>query len=70
MTRLTKTYHLLGNHNHRLDGEPSVAVIEQVLQTGSEQVDHKDVVKALLAEVVDVGDAGCDKLESSDNDPV
>lgn len=49
--------HLLGHHHHSLGGKPSVAVIEQVLQTGTKEVDHEDVVQALLAKVVNIGDA-------------
>lgn len=48
--------HLLSHHHHSLGGEPSVAVVEQVLQTGSEEVDHENVVQTLLAEVVNIGD--------------
>jgi hypothetical protein len=33
-------------------------MIEQVLETGPEQVDDQDVVQALLTEVINVGDAG------------
>lgn len=50
--------HLLGDHDDRLDGEAAVAVVEQVFQRRSEQVDDEDVVQTLLAEVVDIGDAG------------
>lgn len=50
-------YHLLRDHDHRLDGEAAVAVVEEILQTRSEQVDDEDVVEALLAKVVDIGDA-------------
>jgi hypothetical protein len=56
---IVDTHHLLGDHNNSLDGKLPVAVVEQILQAGAEQVDHKDVVEALLAEVVDVGDPGC-----------
>lgn len=52
-----KTYHLFGNHNHGLDGESSIAVVEEVLETRTEQVDHEDIMQTLLAKVVDIGDA-------------
>ena len=52
------TYHLLGYHDNRLDGEFPVAVVEQVLQAGAEQVDDQDVVQALLAKVVNIRNAG------------
>lgn len=48
--------HLLSHHHHSLGGESSVAVIEQILQTGTEEVDDENVVQALLAKVVDIGD--------------
>jgi hypothetical protein len=51
--------HLLGHHDDRLDGESTVAVIEEVLQRGTQQIDDKDVVKAFLAEVVDIRYPGC-----------
>lgn len=34
-------------------------MVEQVFQTGSEQVDDQDVVQSLLAEVVNIRDASC-----------
>lgn len=36
-------------------------MIEQVLQTGTEQVNYEDVVKSFLSEVVDIGNTGCNK---------
>lgn len=38
-------------------------MIEKVLQAGTEQVNDQYVVKTLLSEVVDVGDAGCNKSQ-------
>lgn len=49
--------HLLGDHGDRLDGEATIAVVEEVLQTGAEQVNDQDVVQAFLAKVVDIWDA-------------
>ena len=37
-------------------------MVEQILQTGAQQVDDQDVVQALLAKVVDIRDPGCDVL--------
>jgi hypothetical protein len=54
------THHLLGNHDYSLDGELPVAVVEQVLQTGTEQIDDQNVVQAFLTEVVDIRDPGYD----------
>jgi len=47
--------HLLGNHDNRLNGEPSATVIEKILKGRTEQVDHENVVETLLAEVVNIG---------------
>ena len=52
-------YHLLRHHNHRFRGESSIAVVEEIFQTGTKEVDHQDVVQAFLTEIVDVGYAGC-----------
>lgn len=52
-------YHLLGDHDNGLDAEAPVAVVKEVLQRWSEQVDNQNVVKTLLAEVVDIWDASC-----------
>ena len=51
------TNHLLSDHDDCLDSEPTVAMIEEILERGSEKVDDEDVVQTLLTEVVDVGDA-------------
>lgn len=34
-------------------------MVEQVLQTGTEQVDDQNVVEAFLAEIIDIRDPGC-----------
>ena len=39
-----KTHHLLGDHDDGLHREPSVAVIKQIFQTGTKQVNHEDIV--------------------------
>jgi len=51
--------HLLGDHDDGLDGEAASAVVEEVLERGSEQVNDKNVVEAFLAKVIDIGDASC-----------
>ena len=51
------THHLLCNHNHGLDGEATMTMIKQILQTRAEQIYNEDVVKAFLTKVVDIGDA-------------
>ena len=52
------TDHLLCYHDDGLDGEFAVAMVEKVLQAGPQQVNDQDVVETLLAEVVDIRDAG------------
>ncbi len=57
------THHLLGNHNHSLDSEASVAEVEEILKRWTKEVDDQDIVKTLLAEVVDIWNASCDVLD-------
>lgn len=47
-------YHLFRDHDHRLGREFSVAVVEQIFQGGSEEVNDENIVKAFLAEVIDI----------------
>eukprot|EP00187_Rhodella_violacea_P007101 CAMPEP_0174886340 /NCGR_PEP_ID=MMETSP0167-20121228/1575_1 /TAXON_ID=38298 /ORGANISM="Rhodella maculata, Strain CCMP736" /LENGTH=353 /DNA_ID=CAMNT_0016122291 /DNA_START=88 /DNA_END=1148 /DNA_ORIENTATION=- len=49
--------HLVGEHEDGLEGEPPMAEIEEVLETGAEEIDSHDVVVALLAEPPDLGNA-------------
>ena len=51
------THHLLRSHANRLDGKLAPAHIEQVLKIRAKEVDDKDIVETLLAEVVYLGDA-------------
>ena len=53
------THHLPRRHTHSLDRELAPAHIEEVLQTGAQEVDDKDVVQALLSEVMDGRDTNC-----------
>lgn len=64
MKRTGSTHHLLCYHDDGLDGEFAVAVVEQVLQAGTQQVNDQDVVEALLAEVVHIRDASCDVVST------
>jgi hypothetical protein len=48
---------LVGEQQHRLEGELAVAEVEEILQAGAEQVEHHGVVVALGAEPADKGDA-------------
>lgn len=50
------THHLLRRHDDCLDAEPPATHIKQVLQARSEQVDHQNVVQALVSKVVDLRD--------------
>lgn len=56
--RRRATYHLLGNHDGGFDREAAIAVIKEVLQARTEEIDDEDVMKAFLAKVVDLRDAG------------
>ena len=53
----TSAYHLVGKHEHRFERELALAVVEEVLERGAEEVNHHYVVISLDAEPVDVGDA-------------
>lgn len=37
-----------------------MTMVKQILQTWAEQINHKNVVKPLLAKVIDIGYASCD----------
>lgn len=50
-------YHLLRHHHDGLRGELSTAVIEEIFQAGSEEIDDENIVQAFLAKVVNIGDA-------------
>jgi len=52
-------YHLPGSHADGLENEFSTAHIEQIFETGPQQVDDEDVVQPLLTKVVNLRDAGC-----------
>jgi len=54
--------HLLGDHHNSLDGESAVAVVEEILQGRTKQVNDKNVVEAFLAEVIDIGNTSCGKM--------
>lgn len=51
--------HLVGKHEDSLEAELAVAEIEEVLQTGAQQIYDHHIVVALYAIPADVGDAGC-----------
>ncbi len=62
------THHLLRSHADRLDAKLAVAHVKQVLQVGPEQVDNQDIVKTLLAEVVDLRNTRYVSRESQQDD--
>jgi hypothetical protein len=49
---------LARSHATSLDRKLAAAHVEQVLEGRSEEVDDENVVQALLAKVVDLGDTG------------
>ena len=51
---------MLSYHHNGLGGESAVAVIEEVFERRPEEVNDENVVKTLLAKVVDIGNTGCD----------
>lgn len=59
MAATAATHHLLRSHAHRLDRELASAHVEQVLERGTEQVDHEHVVQAFLTKVIYLRNAGC-----------
>ena len=67
MDGLDTGQHLLGNHDHSLDGESAVAVVEEILQGRAKQVNDKNVVEAFLAKVIDIGNTSCEKMKGQHN---
>jgi hypothetical protein len=55
--------HLLGDHDNGLGGEAAVAVVKEILQGRSQQVDDKNVVETFLAKVIDIGDTSCEGIQ-------
>ena len=51
---LVITYHLLCHHYNGLGWKSSIAVIKKVFQRGSKEVNDEDIVKTLLAEVINI----------------
>lgn len=58
MVYCASTYHLLRDHANSLETKPPIAVVEQVFERWPQEVNHEDVVKAFLAKVVNIWDAG------------
>jgi hypothetical protein len=53
-----KSHHLLRNHDNRLDREPPVAEVKEILQTGSKEVNDQNVVEPFLAKIIDIRYSG------------
>lgn len=52
------TYHLAGGHADGLDREFAATHVEEVLETGPQEINDEDVVQAFLSKVVYLWDAG------------
>ena len=61
------SHHLFGDHDDSLDGEAAVAVVEEILQGRTKEVNDKNVVEAFLAEVIDIGNTSCEKMKGQHN---
>jgi len=57
MHQLDALQHLVGDHEDGLEGESAAALVELILEGGSEEVHHHEVVRVLGAKVVDLGEA-------------
>ena len=51
------THHLFRCHADGFDAELAAAHVKEVLEVGAEEVNDEDIVEALLAKVVHLGDA-------------
>lgn len=59
--------HLLGDHHHGLDGESAIAVVEEILQGRTKEVNDKNVVEAFLTKVIDIGNTSCEEMKGQYN---
>ena len=57
-------YHLLRDHYDGFGRKSSVTMIKEVFKRGSQKVNDENIVKALLAEVVDVRNPGYRTIKS------
>jgi len=48
-------------HSDGLDTKLPITHVEQVLEVGPEKINHEDIVKSFLAEMVNLGYTGCNK---------
>jgi hypothetical protein len=58
MDCLNSGQHLFGDHDHRFDGEAASAVVEEVFERRTQQVNDQNVVKTLLAKIIHIGNSG------------
>ena len=49
--------HLVGKHEHCLETEFALAVVEKVFEGRAQKIDYHHIVVSLNAEPVDIGDA-------------
>lgn len=62
--RRTIAHHLFSHLNDSLQRESPSAVVEEIFQRGAKQIDHEDIVKTLLTEIVDIRNTGCAQMVS------
>ena len=58
-------HHLSRGHTNGFDRELAPTHVEQILQTGPEQINDEDVVESFLSKVVYLRDTGCRRLSVS-----
>jgi hypothetical protein len=58
MHNLDTFQHLIGNHQHSLETEPTPALVELILQTGTQQIHDHEIVRILRPKVMDLGEPG------------
>lgn len=51
------SHHLISEHEHGLEGELSTAVVEEVLEAGSEKINHHHIILSLHTEPLQVRNA-------------
>ena len=64
---LESSDHLVSQHEDGFEGETTTAEVEEILQTRSKQIHHKDVVVALvLTKPPDLGDSHSSRQDAVD----
>jgi hypothetical protein len=49
-----ESYHLISKHEHSLEGELALAVVEQIFKTGSQEINDHDIVVTFNSEPMDI----------------